>query len=210
MSLRTVTIGIRSRFDRMLTQIENHEAVAASALADQERALARAAAQLTRLTQSRERLCADLARARDEAGDWRRRAGHCSDDTRALECLRRWKHRTAHATELDRRRETLDTLIARLERDVRGLEARHTELRERHRALRARESRAQAAELVAASTTRCSDVEDVFERWETQVTEQEYLVTPVVDPWGDLEVEFAREEERAELLVELQNLRGES
>jgi hypothetical protein len=67
MSLRTVTIGIRSRLDRVLCQIENHEAVASSAIAELHTALARASAQMARLCRSRDRLRAELGRARHEA-----------------------------------------------------------------------------------------------------------------------------------------------
>lgn len=208
MSLRTVTLGIRSRLDRVLSQIENHEAVASSAIAEQRAALGRAAAHMERLRRSGERLRAELSRTGHEGERWRQRARECADDTRALECLRRARQCASHAELLQQRLRGLEELVARLGRDMAALEQRHTELCERHRALRARESRAQAAELLAESA--CPDLEDVFERWETRVTEQEYLVTPAADEWRDLEHQFQDEEERVELVLELRKLRGES
>jgi phage shock protein A len=171
-------------------------------------ALARASAQMARLSRSGDRLQAELARARHEAEQWRQRACECADDTRAIECLKRAKQRNAQSRELERRLETQQSLVGRLRRDMAGLEARHAELCERHRALRARETRAQAAQLLAETSATAPNVEDVFERWETQVTEQEYLVVPLADEWDDLEQEFETQQERAELLAELHSLRG--
>jgi phage shock protein A len=208
MSLRSVTVSIRSRLDRVLCQIENHEAVAASALQDLHVTLARASSQLARLARSGERLRAELARARHESEQWRSRARECTDDARALDCLKRSRQCRDRGTELQRRIEEQQSLEQRLRRDLSDLEGRHREMLERHRALRARESRAQAYQLVNEGALMPS-LEDVFERWETQVTEQEYIYVAEEDKLDRLEQEFEAEEERAALLQELASLRGE-
>jgi hypothetical protein len=53
-------------------------------------------------------------------------------------------------------------------------------------------------------------VERVFERWEGRVTRSEYEGGVIFDNEQDLEARYLETEERQELLVELQTLRGES
>lgn len=208
MSLRSVTVSIRSSLDRVFSQIENHEAVAASALGELRAALTRASSQLGRLTRSGLQLRAELTRARHEGEQWRNRAKECSDDARALECLKRSRQSYKRAVELERRLSEQQELETGLQRDLEQLQSRHAEMLERHRALRARESRAQAYQLVGEGALN-PNLEDVFERWETQVTEQEYVHVPQGHELDQLEREFEAEEERSALLAELQKLRGE-
>lgn len=205
MTVWSFALGLRSRFDRLLRQLENHEAIAQSAIVDLQAALSRAAAQRARLSRSGDRLRAEHGRAKHEAEIWRRRAAECSDDAAALDCLRRARQRTRASEEILRRLAAQQELEARLFRDVAVLEARFAEMTERHQELRARETRAQAYQhaLIASST---ADADDVFERWETQVTEQEYLAGPI-DDWLELR-NLAEDQETEELQSELATLRG--
>lgn len=205
MKVKSFAGGLRSRFDRLLRQLENHEAIAQSAITELQAALSRAAAQRARLSRSGDRLRAEQGRAKHEAEMWRRRAAECQDDAAALDCLRRGRQRTRASEELERRLSAQRELETRLCRDVAVLESRFAELSDRHRELRARETRAQTYQhaLIANSTT---DADDIFEQWETQVTEQEYLAGPI-DDWLELR-NLAEEHETEELQAELATLRG--
>lgn len=210
MSLKKITVSVSTAIERVLNQMENHEAVAESALRDLQCRLAQAVAQLRRLERIGCALEREHATAQQEATRWRSRAKASSNDEQAIECLRRCKQGQQRLKELCERLTEQRELEVRLRRDIELLEQRFRALVSRRDALRARESRARAFELVSAElAVDAAPVEDVFERWETTVVEREYL-SVTTDDWDALEAGLASQEERDELLRQLKELRGES
>jgi len=215
--VRGWTAGLISRIDWMVTQVENHESLAASAIREVQQNAARARVQLGRVRRDGEALRCRAAEAREGATTWRDRARECGDDeSRALECLRRGRRAAQRSTELERRLAEHDRVEKQLAKDVARIDERLSELRERHNVLRTRQSRAHALATVReAGSPAHTDPADLFERWETQVTEREIAGDCTQGEDGMLgndtfADEFdAREEEEA-LREELRALRGES
>jgi phage shock protein A len=211
--LKQWTTSLVSRVDWMVSQVENHEAVAKSAIRDVRRAAARARVQLTRVRADGEGLLRRLAEQRESERLWRERARECADHdgARALDCLRRARRAGRRREELARRCEEHGRVEKQLVADVAAVEERLTHLQQRHNLLRTRESRAHALATVRdASDLGDGGVGDLFERWETQVLEREYEGGCSAREENDpLEDEFLELEEESELRAELDRLRGE-
>lgn len=213
------TTGLVSRVDWMVSQVENHEAVARSAIREVQRAAARARVQLARVRADGRRLRDRLAEARDAERTWRERAraSGAADEARALECLRRSRQAARRAADLARRLDEHERVEKQLEQDVARVEEQLGQLEERRNLLRTRQSRAEAlARVREAGAPLCADVGELFERWETQVTEREIEgECPVTDADTRGESDafaaaFAEREEEASLREDLHALLAET
>jgi phage shock protein A len=214
------TASLLSRVDWMVSQVENHEAHARSAIREVQRAAARARVQLERVRADGRRLRERLEGTRRAAEAWRDRARSeaSADEARALECLRRSRRAARVAAALAERREEHERVEARLAQDVARVEERLGELRERHNLLRTRQSRAEALAAVrGAGEPLGADLGGLFERWETQVTEREFegecsasgAEGEVLGEGDAFASEFAEREEDETLRAELARLVSE-
>ena len=208
------TAGLVSRIDWMVSQVENHESLAASAIREVRQSAARARVQLSRVRRDGEALRARVAEAGESATTWRERAGQCGDDEpRALECLRRARRAAQQADELGRRLGEHERVEKQLSTDVARIDERLCELRERHNLLRTRQSRAHALATVReAGAPVQADTSDLFERWETHVAEHEIAGDCPGSEAGALghdafAEEFDTRDEDAALREELRDLR---
>lgn len=202
--------GLVSRVDWMVSQVENHEALAESAIRDLQRHAARAKVQLARVHADGRQLEARRDEAREAEGSWRERARKAAetDEARALECLRRAKRAGATASGLEERAEEQARIERQLGRDLARVEERLGELRIQRNRMRTRQSRAEALAAVGECES-SGALDDVFDRWETRITEREFAAG--CDDGGD-RFEFVLEEEESEesLRDELALLRDES
>jgi phage shock protein A len=205
--IRLWTTSLVSRVDGMVSRIENHEALADSAIRDVRRAAARATVQLRRVR-------ADGARQRDRLGSlheeeraWEERAlrSASGDREKALECVRRGKRAARQARELARRIEEHERVEKQLAADVARVEDRLGELEQQRNVLVTRQSRAQALGSVRDAESPHADVSEVFGRWETRVAENEFE-GGCLHAGDALEAEFEEEEEDASLAADLDAL----
>jgi phage shock protein A len=213
--VRWWTTSLISRIDWMVSQVENHESIAQSAIREVRQSAARAHVQLGRVKRDGEQLRRRAIGAREGAVSWRERASACStDEERALECLRRARREARRADELERRLAEHERVEKQLSADVARIGERLSELRERHNLLRTRQSRAHALATVrGVDTPMCGDAGELFERWETHVAERELAGEVAVgdDPilTGDsFAEEFDAREENEALRAELRELRA--
>jgi phage shock protein A len=205
------TVSMSSRLDQVIGQIENHEAVVTSTLREMQQAAARAKVQLRRV-QSDGRLLQQRLRAEREAVEtWRGRALSCGegDSERAIECLRRSKRAAARTDELAERVADHRRSEQQLVKDVRQVEQRIVELNEKRNLMRTRQSRAEALQGLRCESLEVEQLQDVFDRWDTRVTDLE-LTAGTTDPADALESEFVSREERAALAAELEALRHDT
>ncbi len=206
--IRLWTASLVSRVDGMVTRIENHESLAASAIRDVRQAAARATVQLRRVRADGSRLRDELAARRDAEQSWKERAARVGDTDRdkAIECLRRSKRASREAVELTRRLAEHERIEKQLASDVAVVEDRLSRLEDQRNVLVTRQSRAEALGTVRDAQAPCGlDVDEVFGRWETRVAEREYAGACL--PRGDdLETSFSQEEEGEELGAELDDL----
>ncbi len=205
------TRGVVSSIDEFVVQIENHEAQVTSALRELEQAVARAKVQLLRVERDGKALDQSVTDEREAVVRWRERALREPQEARALECLRRHKRAEARARELEQRLLEHQRVEQQLRRDVRALETRLVELREQRNLMRTRQSRADAFGVVqGAAGFGTLELGDVFERWETRVTESEVASGCLTASLDSFEDEFVDAEEEAALKLELQALKEEA
>jgi len=205
--LRRITATLSTQVDRLVTELENHDAVVEAGIRDTRKAYARARVRHARMAQEGERMGHKLAALAGDAEAWRERAIACADEERALECLRRSKLAAAQAQSLkqtlNRHRETEQ----RLKQEIRAVRERIEDLEHKRHLMRSRESTAEAASRIARMEDGSTlDLEETFERWEIKVTEAELDAGTLAedDPW---QAGFVAAEERAGLEAELAALR---
>lgn len=203
-----ISSGFVARIDRVVSQIENHEAHVEATLRELRRGTARAKVNLSRVRRDGERLRVQYAEARESEQTWKRRAlsSRDSDPERALECLRRARRAQSDANDLDSRLGAHQDLERKLSEEVRQLEHRVASLQERHHAMQTRASCAEGASLVGnLQSGAASEIEAAFDRWEVQLAEGESLEIGAcgVDDFANA---FESEEELAELQAELAKL----
>ncbi|MCG8592487.1 MAG: PspA/IM30 family protein [Proteobacteria bacterium] len=206
---RRWTASLVSRVDWMVTQVENHEALVDAAIRDVRRAAARAKVQLGRVRQDGQRLRERLAQEEEAVIQWRERAQRSANEneTRALECLRRSKRAGRRVKELRSRQAQHDQTEKQLAQDVSAVEERLGALIEQRNLMRTRQSRADALSSVRGCHAQLvGDLDEVFDRWETRVTEAEFEGGCALEN-DSLEEEFLSAEEEDELRAELDELR---
>ncbi len=205
---QTFRASLVSRVDWMVSQVENHEALADSAIRDLQRHAARARVQMRRVRSDGERLRDRLSKEREAEPDWRARAKKLAseDEAKALECLRRAKRSAQRASELEARVAEHQQIESQLGRDLARVEERLSQLRSKRNLMRTRQSRAEALAAVGA----CEDgggLDDVFDRWDARITEREFASDCVGDEdrfeheLGEAELEAALRDELAELVT---------
>jgi len=205
------THGFVASIDSMIVQVENHEAIATSALRELEQGVARSKVQLLRVERDGRALSQALDEEREAASRWRDRAKREESEARGLECLRRCKRSEARALELSHNQREHDRIEQQLRRDVQTLEQKLMELRQQRNTMRTRQSRAEAFSVAQGSGTRDSaEIRQIFERWESHVAENEVLSGCLVPSGDSFDEEFLNAEETASLKLELQALKGEA
>jgi len=200
-----------SRVDRMVSEIENHDAVIGAAISDNQQALARARVRFNRLRADGRRLEQQLDELRKADQQWTRRAKEQADhdEQTALQCVQ--KRRECR----DRIKETESALAehrqaeSRVGRELESMESRIKEMQRQRNLLRTRQSTADAMRTFkAVEDCSCLDVDDTFEKWEVRVTEAE-LDSGDLDIMDSLEHRFIDAEQRDALRAELEQLTRE-
>lgn len=205
------THGFVASIDSMIVQVENHEALATSALRDLEHGVARSKVQLMRVERDGRALKQALDEEREAALRWRERARREEDEARGLECLRRCKRSESRVKELVQNQAEHERIEAQLRRDVQTLERRLIELRQQRNTMRTRQSRAEAFNVVQGSgDAQSGEIGEIFERWETRVAESEVASGCLLASLDCFDEEFLDAEEQASLALELRALKEEA
>jgi len=208
---RRWSVSLRGRLDEVVSQIENQGAVVDEAIRDVHRAAARARVQLRRVQRDGSALRQKIEQERKSATEWRERATRLAteDEKRAVECLRRAKRAERTLAELEGRRLEHERAEKALASDVRAIELRLGSLRERRNVMRTRQSRAEASSALRDPNDTIVSLDDVFDRWETRVTEMELVGgDDFADSRDAFEDDFVSEEEEDALREELRGLGG--
>lgn len=200
------TVGIASRFDSVISQVENHEAIIASSIREAQGHAARARVKLARVERDGAGMRRRIKELEQARNTWTERALKSNDTNReqAIECLRRSKQAEAECACLQSECSSHEQTAQQLRRDIRTIDERIAELKRKKNAFAAREYRAKA--LACANPDRealLDGLEDIFERWEIRVTEHEIHGEVTSDSF---EQQFASEEETASLEAELDEL----
>lgn len=202
------TVSVTSWVDHVLAKIENQEAVASAAIAEVRKATARARVHHKRVQQDGRKLRTRLLEEETAAEQWKERARTSDGDEKALECLRRAKAAQRRAENLKTQAEDHERAEKDLHEGIKRLDGRLRELIEKRNLMRTRQARAEAMQGVADRPDTLVELDDVFDRWDTRITEAE-IGSGIDEPNDALQEEFETEEELAELRVELEELRNE-
>jgi phage shock protein A len=208
--LKRWTHGFVASIDSMIVQVENHEALATSALRELEQGVARSRVQLSRVERDGRALKQALSDERDAQARWRERAKREEQEARALECLRRCKRTERRVAELEQNQAEHERIEQQLRRDVQTLERRLVELRQQRNTMRTRQSRAEAFSVAQGQADQeQGEIGRIFERWETRVAESEVASGCLVTSVDSFDEEFLDAEEAALLKLELAELKEE-
>lgn len=204
------TASVSSRVDWMVSQVENQEALVNSALKEARQSAARAKVQLGRVRRDGEVLRSKHRETEQAVIVWRERAvkANATDEAKALECLRRSKRAEQQQEQVRRRLDEHEQIEQQLAKDVNSMEEQLAALVEKRNLMRTRQSRAEAVQSIqGGSESLATDLDDIFERWETRVTEKEIAGACSVTT-DSFEESFATSEEDDSLRAELAQLTG--
>ncbi len=204
---RKWTLGVYAKFDDLLGQVENHEAIASQALLDMKTSLARAKGQLSRVDRDCRALEQDVRAAQASAEQWKARAAKETEDKRAMECIRRARFKLKDADALRARLDEQTRMRDQVTLTVRNLEQKFLELSGKKRLLSTRQAAARASEAISAESGTSVEVEDVFSRWEIKLTEKEFVPGYEAELPDEFADKYAEKEEEESLLRELASLR---
>ncbi|MBX7137560.1 MAG: PspA/IM30 family protein [Oligoflexia bacterium] len=208
--LRRVTAIIANGFDWMVSQIENHEALIDSTIAEIQEVGSRAAAQLKRVKQDGATLRHRLEELRKNAELWTERALAVAalDEQRALECLKRKKRTQREISELEQRERSHSQIDKQLTADLDIIEERMEALRQQRKLLGSRQSRAEALRSFQEGERRLfGEMDEILTRWKSKVTDYEMQAGYWNSPQDGLEEQFNTLEKEAELNLTLSKLR---
>ena len=204
---RRITATLSTRVDRLVGELENHDAVVEAGIAETRQAYAKAKVRHSRMSQEGERLRRKLDALRKDTATWRERALACDDEETALACLSRSKRAAAQADSLEQTLAQHKDLETRLLREIEAVRQHIEDLEHKRQLMRSREATAEATTRIRHIDDRATlDLDDTFERWEIKVTEAE-VSTGTMATQDPLETQFAAGEERAALKAELAALK---
>ncbi len=210
---KRLSTGVAAQFNALIDQVENHEAVAEGVIRSVENAAAKAKVQLKRVQHDSNKLKTRLHQLQNDQELWRARVKkvHTIDEKRALECVRRLKRVESELVAAEEEYARQLEIKKQLTADVALIDDRLKSLKRKKNVFSTRQSRAEALEgLHPESDSLMSELEGVFDRWDTKITRQEIKVECESTEVDDLDDEFRAEEEEAELKTYLQEIVDES
>lgn len=208
-TLRRWTTTIVTSFDRMISQVENHEAMVNAAIREVQESGGRARVQLGRVKQDGERMRRKLIELRNALSSWEERAVKTAavDEDRALECLKRRRRVAKEIGELEEQERAHAKLERQLVGDLQIIEEKLQTLKTKRNVLRTRESRAEALKALSNDGSYIiSELDDIFDRWEVKVAEYEFGNLSTESVQDDLEAQYVSEEGQEALKAELHSL----
>lgn len=211
--IKRISATLSTRVDRLVSELENQDAIVEAGIRDSRQAYARAKVRHSRVVEEGRRLGRKQEDLRHDTAVWRERATTCDDEDRALECLRRAKQAATQAASVQQILANHADVEQRMQREIRVMRERIESLQHKRHLLRGREAAAEAATCIQRLDDGSSrDLEDAFERWEIKVTEAELTGGTLSEADADrlsdpLERDFVAKEERAALQAELAALR---
>jgi len=206
--IKRLSATVASHIEKVVGEIEDHDAVIHAALGDMRKKVAEAKVRLGQVRREKDRLEQLGREQKDHAERWRRRAVECAgnDEAKALECVSRARHCEQQAERLDQALCQYEQAADKLTGDIELSEQRLAVIKQKQTLMRARQSTSSA--LSATSETRNDAIElldDSFDRWEIKISQDE-LSLDGFDPVDPIEREFVTQEQEDELRNELASL----
>ena len=209
MRVKRLVASVGASFEQFVNKVENHEAVAEAVIRDVRAAAAKMKVQLGRASAQAERLRERRDTLTEDAERWRDRAKRfaAEEEERALECLRRMERAKAERKQVAAQLNQYEALCGKLKERLATIETRLSDLQLKRTALSSRSARAQV--MGTTDQGAMPEVDDIFDRWEMAVIEDEYLDEVVVGEGDSLERELDASDERERLAAILNELKKE-
>lgn len=174
---KRISSTVLASVDKVVGEIENHDAVVESMLADLNKAAAETKVRLKRVNADGSKMREQLNKLSNDEKSWQERAlGFANEDeNKALACLERRQH---CRDEIERLQDILlqhTETEKRLLEQVKTIDKRYAEIRNKRHLLQSRQSVAEANRVVSAVVgTGSVGINDAFDRWEVSIAKSEY------------------------------------
>lgn len=204
--LKRLSTTLISRIDRVVTEIENHDAVIQAALNEMNRKMAKAKIALNQACRERDRIKTELETQQSNVHRWQERAIICAktDESKALECLRRSHKSRDRAAVLQKSLDEYTRSIEKMTGNIQSSAQRLNEMKQRLTLMRAKQATSKTDATVHSN---CGDaesiVEDTFNRWEMHLNHDDIPLDCTTDDMDELEHEFITQEQQNDLRSEL-------
>ncbi|MCB1935761.1 MAG: PspA/IM30 family protein [Nitrosomonas sp.] len=210
--LKRLSTTLISRFDQVVTGIENHDAVIQASLDEMSNKIAKAKIALNRACRERDRLKTEIEPQLNNVQRWRERAVSCaqSDEAKALECLRRShcceNQAAAMQKTLDEYERSIETMIVK----IKSSEQHLAEMKQKLTLMRARQATSNVNSTLSTTNPPNGDVEkmldETFTRWEMNIHHDDIITLECPDTMDAMEREFITQEQQNDLRNELSAL----
>lgn len=204
--LKRLSTTLISRIDRVVTEIENHDAVIQAALNEMNNKMAKAKIALNQACRERNSIKAELETQQSNVHRWQERAIICAktDESKALECLRRSHKSRDRAAVLQKSLDEYTRSIEKMTSNIQLSAQRLNEMKQRLTLMRAKQATSKTDATVHSN---CGDaesiVEDTFNRWEMHLNHDDIPLDCTTDDMDELEHEFITQEQQNDLRSEL-------
>ncbi len=211
---KRISATVASSIDHMVGEIENHEAVVEASLEEMQKKIATAKVRLSALNRDKLALGKKMHDVQAKAQTWKTRAVQTAseDQDKALQCLSRSKQCEQQVATMQNSLDEYETAALKLSSDIEQSEMKLSEMRQKHTILRARQSTSSALNAANRSSEDNTQklLDSTFDRWEINIVESELTgetSNSSLDNFADsLEQDFLKQENRAELSMELEAL----
>jgi phage shock protein A len=206
---KRIFITLNGSLDQFANQLENHEAIAESAIRSVEDSARQAAVQHKLLCRDLDRMEKQLLNLQQTREKWTERAKKCGpthpDD--ALECVRRLGMVEEEFKELTQRKSEQEKLEKELATNLRFVEEKIGALKAQKSILVTKEAQSEisrtVADLEGGSLRR---MENIFDRWESRIARN--TAGGVCANTDNFERKFEQEEQAAALKARLKEITG--
>jgi len=220
---KRISSTVLASVDKVVSEVENHDAVVESMLLELKQAEAESKVRLKRVQQDGKNLRQQLETLKESENNWTTRASKLANDSdskndnknqqKALACLERRQTCREQITKLNSRLEqhgvTEQTLFDQLQK----IENRRSEMNDKRHLFQSQQAVAEANRVVSAVTgSGKTDINEAFDRWEISIAKKETLdcnsILLDTENIDALDLEFKESENNANLLAELAELKA--
>lgn len=202
MKLKRIITSVSAQFDDLVSKVENHEAVAESAIREARQQTAKIQTQLNVISRRYTELESRHQTLQQKIETWKQRAivsgNETGDREKALRCVQAMKNAQAESEQVLGQIKETSALRAELQMHLQESEQHIVSLQSRKESLVARSAKNNVKKF-ADSAGQESDLNSVFDRWEQNLAADEYFSSPNYCSEDYLDHEFIKEETQDEL-----------
>ena len=218
---KRISSTVLASVDKMISEIENHDAIIESMLKELKVARAQCGVRLNRVAKDGLKMQSEYDKLIDQEQQWTARAATLSQENdqasqqKALACLERRRKVREQASRLEHRLEEHQKIKQQLQDQLKNIDDRFAEINNKKHLLQSQQSVAEANRVVAAVTSfGASNIDAALDRWEISIAKMDTNTQfgDIADEVNDdyLAAEFAESEAQQELMAELEALKQEN